>query len=29
MGQAGHRKYHDANISWDNVIETLLGPLWE
>ena len=27
MGQAGYRKYHAANISWDNVIETLLGPL--
>ena len=27
MGQAGHRKYHAANVSWDNVIETLLGPL--
>ena len=27
MGQAGYKKYHAANISWDNVIETLLGPL--
>jgi len=27
MGQAGYNKYHAANISWDHVIETLLGPL--
>ena len=27
MGQAGYNKYHSANISWDNVIETLLRPL--
>jgi len=27
MGQAGYNKYHFANISWDNVIETLLRPL--
>jgi glycosyltransferase involved in cell wall biosynthesis len=27
MGQAGYDKYHAANISWDHVIETLLGPL--
>jgi glycosyltransferase involved in cell wall biosynthesis len=27
MGQAGYNKYHAANISWDNVIENLLGPL--
>jgi len=26
MGQAGYNKYHAANISWDNVIETLLVP---
>jgi hypothetical protein len=29
MGQAGYNKYHAANISWDHVIETLLGPLWK
>jgi glycosyltransferase involved in cell wall biosynthesis len=27
MGQAGYQKYLSANISWDNVIETLLGPV--
>ena len=27
MGLAGYNKYHTANISWDNVIERLLGPL--
>lgn len=27
MGQAGYNKYHASNISWDNVVETLTGPL--
>jgi glycosyltransferase involved in cell wall biosynthesis len=27
MGLAGYNKYHAANISWDNVIARLLGPL--